>query len=278
MNLSDIKSMTRIPPAAYRNRAGTWLSSCTPTEKNLSRVVALSQNELLCELAHGERSPGSATAAIDGTGIQLEHELVGMTQAEGAGGCMTPDGCWELHFSNGATATADIVVGADGHASAVRALLDSAGLLPPPAAAGGSGGGVSHQKPIGGAVDGNELIRRLATRPMSSMGAYRGRYTHFNCVVDRLDFDWLASLLRSVSALSGCVLAPPPTAHHSPLTTAVRCTAAALALHRRCTCAAPQLQLRCTAAALPPRRAVLRCRRAAPDLTLPCAWLAAAAG
>ena len=276
MNLSDIKSMTRIPPAAYRNRAGTWLSSCTPTEKNLSRVVALSQNELLCELAHGERSPGSATAAIDGTGIQLEHELVGMTQAEGAGGCMTPDGCWELHFSNGATATADIVVGADGHASAVRALLDSAGLLPPPAAAGGSGGGVSHQKPIGGAVDGNELIRRLATRPMSSMGAYRGRYTHFNCVVDRLDFDWLASLLRSVSALSGCVCLhhhSPLTSHHSPLTT----------LRRRCTCAAPPLHSRCTAAALPPRRAVLRCAAlccaaAALRLTAPCARLAAAAG
>jgi len=42
-----------IPPAAYRNKRGTWLSRCSQTPENLSRVRSVSQNDLLGKLSDG---------------------------------------------------------------------------------------------------------------------------------------------------------------------------------------------------------------------------------
>merc|ERR1712046_276781 len=42
---TDARLGKLIPPASYRNRAGLWLSQCTPSVHNMSRVVSMSQSE-----------------------------------------------------------------------------------------------------------------------------------------------------------------------------------------------------------------------------------------
>ena len=42
-----------IPPAAYRNLAGRWLSRCRQTEANLKKVLSVEQNALFSLLADG---------------------------------------------------------------------------------------------------------------------------------------------------------------------------------------------------------------------------------
>ena len=101
-----------IPPAAYRNSSGTWLSQCSPTPANLSRVVALCQNELYEALGAPERP-----------GVYVGHRYMGHQLVELH---VNQDG-WELRFDNGATASADLVVGADGSSSVTRLLIESLG-------------------------------------------------------------------------------------------------------------------------------------------------------
>ena len=98
-----------IPPAAYRNKRGTWLSRCSQTPENLTRVRSVSQNDLLGKLGEGIEPS-----------IVLGRELVGLRR--------TAEGSLEMRFkktedSLESLEKADIVVGADGISSAVRTLL-----------------------------------------------------------------------------------------------------------------------------------------------------------
>ena len=97
-----------IPPAAYRNKRGTWLSRCSQTPKNLSRVRSVSQNDLLGNLREGIEPS-----------FMLGRELVGIRPVHGS---------WELRFKKAETSAAtieeaNILVGADGISSAVRSLI-----------------------------------------------------------------------------------------------------------------------------------------------------------
>ena len=102
-----------IPPASYRNKRGTWLSRCSQTPENLSRVRSVSQNELLESLREGIEPS-----------IVLGRELVGVRAGRES---------WELHFKTTETSAsaieeADILVGADGISSAVRSLIGFPGV------------------------------------------------------------------------------------------------------------------------------------------------------
>jgi len=97
-----------IPPAAYRNLRGTWLSRCSQTPENLSRVRSVSQNDLLESLREGIEPS-----------IMFGRELVGIRAGQGS---------WELSIKSTETSAedvveADILVGADGISSAVRSLI-----------------------------------------------------------------------------------------------------------------------------------------------------------
>ena len=91
----------RIAPAAYRNRAGTWLSKCSDAQAERRRVASVSQNALLAALA--EEGP------LDGTSrIHLGHALVGAAPIN------TYGGAWRLGAQRckraGAAQGADAIV------------------------------------------------------------------------------------------------------------------------------------------------------------------------
>ena len=162
--LDDPARTLRIPAAAYRSRAGHWLSASSDTAANRVRVSTLLESELLAALEDG-LPPGS---------VQRGATLVGAeTGADGVA----------LTLADGSRVEGTALVGADGVCSTVRRLVPFGGgsgaavdtgyiahsgvLLPGSGAPANLGGSVHRGESGHGAADGGgdlaaELLRNAA--------------------------------------------------------------------------------------------------------------------
>jgi 2-polyprenyl-6-methoxyphenol hydroxylase-like FAD-dependent oxidoreductase len=93
----------RIPAAAYRSHAGTWLSRCSDSPRNSRRVATLRESDLLAAL-RGGLPPDSV---VDGSVAAVENGSDGVS----------------VRLEDGQAAEGSVVVGADGVGSTVRRLL-----------------------------------------------------------------------------------------------------------------------------------------------------------
>ena len=104
--LDDADKTLRIPAAAYRSRAGTWLSASSDTPANRVKVCSVRESHLLAALE--ERLPAGS--------VQRGAKLVGADTSN-------PDGGVALSFDDGSRISGSAVVGADGACSTVRRLI-----------------------------------------------------------------------------------------------------------------------------------------------------------
>ena len=105
------RTTLRIPAAAYRSRDGKWLSRCSDTPANRTRVSTLRESALLRALEDAEGLPRPLT-------VDRGVEVIGMQQAV--------DGI-EVRLSDGRAISGSVVVGADGANSIVRRLTFGGG-------------------------------------------------------------------------------------------------------------------------------------------------------
>ena len=149
-----------MPPAAYRDVGGAWLSGCSETPANLRRVACVEQNRLLAALQDGltpddEELPadmgrlsgpqslrmanfdkargareldiswGKRVVAVSGVSAAAESEgsVAGQAMEQGEGASWSREGPVVLRFEDGTSAQGDLLVGADGADSLVRKTM-----------------------------------------------------------------------------------------------------------------------------------------------------------
>ena len=110
-----------VPPAAYRDVEGAWLSGCSAKPANMRRVACVEQNRLLAVMQGSDLDISLGKRVVEISGVSSRS-----TSPREVGvdwDAQTSRGPVVLTFADGERVEGDLVVGADGSDSVVRKTM-----------------------------------------------------------------------------------------------------------------------------------------------------------